>query len=86
LNEEKHQATKCNTYWLYPNDRRSLCESRLKIEESKQTRGLGNLLTKASKINGYISNHLDRNGYRIDGTENNASKILKLLNKKSKTT
>ena len=82
LDVKKHEANKCNANWLGLKERANLYEVWLKNHVGDEKGRLSDYVTKANEINKYIISRLDKNGYRTEGTENNASNILNLLSQK----
>lgn len=83
LNAQKHEAEHCNANWLGIRERADLYQVWLKDAVGQKDGLLSRYVSKAQKINKYMIDHLAKdkegNDYRISGTENNASRILKLL-------
>ena len=86
LDVNKHQATRCQADWLGIRERANLYQTRVENGVGQENGLLSSYVSKASKVNKYMVEHLakDEKGkdYRIKGTENNASKILRLLAEK----
>lgn len=80
--KEEHHAEHCKANWLGLKERADLYETRLKGGLGHEKGLLGSYVTKANEINKYMLEHLDSEGHRIAGTENNSSKIYNLLSGK----